>query len=78
MSYGIFFFNLFLAVFGLLCFLSGLSLVEAAATGDSLLLCTGFSMPWLLLLQSTGFRHPGSVVVVNRLSCSEACGIFLD
>ena len=57
----------------------GVSLVEAAATGDySLLLCTGFSMRWLLLLQSTSFRRAGSVVEVNGLSCSEACGIFLD
>lgn len=44
-----FFLDLFLAVFGLLCFLCGLSLVEAAAIGNySLLLCTGFSMWWLL------------------------------
>ena len=34
---------------------------------------TGFS-----LLQSTGFRSVGSVVVVHRLSCSAACGIFPD
>ena len=33
----------------------------------------GFSLWWLLLLQSTG-----SVVVTCRLSCSMACGIFLD
>ena len=49
--------------------------------------CTGFSLQWFLLLQSIGSRHVGfrscstqvgSVVVVHRLSCSTACGIFLD
>ena len=34
--------------------------------------CGGFS------LQSTGSRHPDSAVVVHRLSCSKACGIFPD
>ena len=31
-------------------------------------------------MQSTGFRalRPGSIVVPHRLSCSTACGIFLD
>ena len=44
----------------------GLSLV--AASGDySSMRCTGFSLQWLLLLQSTGSRHAGSVVV--------ACGL---
>ena len=37
----------------------------------------GFSLQWLLL-QSTGPRRKGSVVVVHRLSCSSACGIFLN
>ena len=35
-----------------------LSLV-AASRGDSSLRCTGFSLWWLLLLQSTGSRHVG-------------------
>ena len=30
------------------------------------------------LLQSMGSRHAGSAVVVHRLSCSAACGIFPD
>ena len=30
------------------------------------------------LLTSTGFRSVGSVVVVHRLSCSAACGVFPD
>ena len=55
--------------------------------------CVGFSLWWLLLLWSTGFRvcepqHSvvavprlqglGSVVVVHGLSCCPACGIFPD
>ena len=67
----------------------GLSPV-VASRGYSSLWCTGFSLRWLLLLQSTGPRcvgsivvargilSAGSVVVVQRLSCSVACGIFLD
>ena len=31
-----------------------------------------------LLLQSTGSRHAGSVVVAHGPSCSAACGIFPD
>ena len=41
--------------------------------GYSLLVVHGLFITWLLLLQSTG-----SMVVVHRLSCSAACGIFLD
>ena len=70
----------------------GLYLV-AASGGYSLLWCAGFSLRWHLLLWSTGSRctgfsscgmqsqqlwHAGSVVVARGLSCSEACGIFLD
>ena len=55
----------------------GLSLVEASRD-YSLLQCVGFSLWWLLLLQSTGSRHAGSVVVAHGLSCSVACGIFPD
>ena len=44
----------------------GLSLV-AASGGYSSLQCAGFSLRWLLLLQSTGSRHTGSVVVACRL-----------
>ena len=33
--------------------------------GHSLLRCTGFSLRWLLLLQSTGSRHAGSVAVAH-------------
>ena len=53
----------------------GLSLV-AVRGGYSLLQCTGFSLPWLLLLQSmgsrcTGFSSCGSQVLERRLS---SCG----
>ena len=48
----------------------GLSLV-VASRGYSSLQCAGFSLWWLLLLQSTGTRHVGSVVVARGLS---SCG----
>ena len=44
----------------------GLSLV-AASRGYSLLQRAGFSLRWLLLLQSTGSRHEDSVVVAGGL-----------
>ena len=122
------FFLFVLAALGLHC--CGLSLV-AASGGYSLLRCAGFSLLWLLLLQSTGSRcvgfsncsmraqqlwhagprahrlqqlrcvgsvvaahgfqgarasvvvacglqSAGSVVAAHGLSCSVACGIFLD
>ena len=88
-----FFFN-YLLILAALVFVAvcRLSLV-AASGGYSSLRCTGFSLLWLLLLQSTGsrragfsscstwaqqLRRKGSVVVVHGLSCSVACGIFLD
>ena len=55
----------------------GLSLV-AASRGHSSLRCAGLSLLWPLLLQSTGSRHAGSVVVAHGPSCSVACGIFPD
>ena len=55
--FNFFFFNLFWLpwVFIVVC---GISLV-AASGGYSSLWCTGFSLRWLLLLQSTGSRHVG-------------------
>ena len=45
----------------------------------------GLLRPWLLLLQGRGSRRQtqqlrlvGSAVVMHELSCSTACGIFLD
>ena len=55
----------------------GLSLV-ASSKGYSSLWCVGYSLLWLLLSRSTGSRYAGSVVVVQGLSCSAACGIFPD
>ena len=63
----------------------GVSLI-AVSRGWSSLWCVGCSLWRLLLLRSTGFRHMvfGScsprapVAVVPWLSCSTACGIFLD
>ena len=47
--------------------------------------CMGFSLQWILLLQSTGCRalelqelqHVGSGVVAHRLSCPVPCGILV-
>ena len=54
----------------------GLSLV-AVSGGHSSSRCTGLSLSWPLLLQSTGSRRAGSVVA-HGSSCSTACGIFPD
>ena len=55
----------------------GLSLVVASG-GHSSLRCAGLSLSQPLLLQSTGSRCAGSVVVAHGPSCSAACGIFPD
>ena len=55
----------------------GLSLV-VASRGHSSSRCTGLSLSWPLLLQSTGSRRTGSVIVAHGPSCSVACGIFPD
>ena len=55
----------------------GLSLLVASG-GHSSSRCTGLSLSRPLLLQSTGSRRAGSVVVAHRPSCSAACGIFPD
>ena len=54
-----------------------LSLV-AASGGHSSSRCAGLSLSRPFLLQSTGSRRAGSVVVAHGLSCSAACGIFPD
>ena len=46
----------------------GLSAVSVRR-GHYLLQCADFSLQWLLLLQSTGSRHSGSVVVAHKPSC---------
>ena len=56
----------------------------AVSRGCSSLWCVGFSLQWLLLLQSMGSRRAGfsscgSRALERRLSsCSAACGIFPD
>ena len=75
----IFIFIYLLFIFGCVgsSFLWGLSLV-AANGGHSSSRCTGLLLSWPLLLQSTGSRCTGSVVVAHGPSCSMACGIFPD
>ena len=55
----------------------GLSLVVASG-GHSSSRCVGLSLSRPLLLQSTGSRHAGSVIVAHGPSRSKACGIFPD
>ena len=55
----------------------GLSPV-AASGGHSSSRCVGLSLSRPLLLQSTGSRRAGSVVVAHGPSCSTACGILPD
>ena len=55
----------------------GLSLVVASG-GHSSSRCAGLSLSRPFLLQSTGSRCAGSVVVAHGPSCSAACGIFPD
>ena len=65
------FLRYFITIFFFLA-LHGLSLA-AASGGYSLLWCAGFSLWWLLLLQSMGSRCTGLVVVVHGLS---SCGTW--
>ena len=55
----------------------GLSLV-AASGGHSSSRCTGLSLSRPLLLQNTGSRRAGSVIVAPGPSRSAACGILAD
>ena len=55
----------------------GLSLV-AASGGTSSSWCAGLSLSRPLLLQSTGSRRAGSVIVAHGPSRSVACGILPD
>ena len=72
---------IFIYLFFWLCwvFISvrGLSLV-AASRRHSSSQCAGLSLSRPLLLQSTGSRRAGSVIVAHGPSCSAACGIFPD
>ena len=82
LGFRVFFFHNFIYLlfiyFGLHCVfvaMHGLSLV-AASEGDSSLRCEGFSLRWLRGARALGAQ--ASVVVMHGLSCSAACGIFLD
>ena len=57
--------------------LRGLSPVVASG-GPSSSRCAGLSLSRPLLLQSTGSRRAGSVIVAHGPSRSAACGIFPD
>ena len=49
-----------------------------ASGGHSSSWCAGLSLSRPVLLQSTGSRRAGLVVVAHGPSCSAACGIFPD
>ena len=79
-----FFFNfgfIYLFMYLWLCWVfvsvRGLSLV-AASGGHSSLQCVGLSLSRPLLLQNTGSRRAGSVIVAHGPSCSAACGMLPD
>ena len=83
-SINFFFFNfgfIYLFIYFWLCWVfvsvRGLSLV-AASGGHSSSRCVGLSLSRPLLLQSTGSRCAGSVIVAHGPSCCAACGIFPD
>ena len=70
------FIYLFLAALSLCCCARAFS--SCRERGLPFLVAGAFSLRWLLLLQSTGSRRTGSVLVELGLSCSTACGIFPD
>ena len=76
-----FFLSICLFIYLWLCWVfvsvRGLSLV-AASGGHSSSRCAGLSLSWPFLLQSTGSRPTGSVIVAHGPSCSAARGIFPD
>ena len=76
-----YFLKIYLFIYLWLCWVfvsvRGLSPV-AASGGHSSSRCAGLSLSRPLLLQSTGSRRAGSVVVAHGLSCSAACGILPD
>ena len=74
-------FNFYLFIYLWLCWVfvsvRGLSPVVASG-GHSSSQCAGLSLSRPLLLQSTGSRRTGSVIVAHGPSCSAACGILRD
>ena len=69
----IYFIYLFLAVLGLCCCAWAFS--SCGEQGYSLLPCAGFSLQWLLLLQSTGSRCVGFSRCGTQASVVVACGL---
>ena len=76
-----FFFLNYLFIYFWLCWVfvsvRGLSPVVASG-GHSSSRCAGLSLSRPLLLQSTGSRRAGSVIMAHGPSCYAACGIFPD
>ena len=72
-----YFFKIYLWLCWVFISVQGLSLL-AASGGHSSSWCMGLSLSQPLLLQSTGSRRTGSVVVAHGPSCSTACGILPD
>ena len=70
--------NRFTCFFNLFIFIFGRTRPLLLHEGSLQLRCTGISLRWLLLLQNTALACAGSVVVVHRLSCLVAGGIFPD
>ena len=73
----IYIFFFFLSLLGVFVAVCRLSLVAACGHCSSLWQA-GFSLRWLLLWQNMDSRHTDLVVTEHELSCSVACGIFLD
>ena len=77
----LFLFIIYLFIYLWLCWVlisvRGLSLVVASG-GHSSSRRAGLSLSRPLLLQSTGSRRAGSVIVAHGPSCSAACGILPD
>ena len=71
----IFFFLIYFWLCWVFVSVQGLSPI-AVNRGQSSSRCAGLSLSQPLLLQSTGSRCAGSVVVAHGPSCSAACGIF--
>ena len=74
-KYWFFFFNFYFWLCWVFASVWGLSPVVASG-GHSSSWCAGLSLSWPLLLQSTGSKRAGSVVVAHGSSCSAACGIL--
>ena len=68
----------FFFFFFIILFISGCTGPSLLCKGFLQLWCSGFSLLWLLLLQSSGSELRLNSCDAPNLSCSEACGIFPD